>query len=56
MCFILVLMYFAAFGGCEKLRDRFKPFFYDKDHEDVFEDIRFPVLLCCIGIIGFAAT
>jgi hypothetical protein len=56
MCLIASIMYFAAFGGCEQLRDRFKPFFHDPNHEDVFEDIRFPVLFACLLVIGFAST
>lgn len=56
LALILTLVFAGAFGWCEQLKDKFKPYYTDPHHSDDYEEIRFPLLFGCLTIIGFAST
>ena len=54
--FVASILYYYAFFISDDMKTRSKSYFYDEKNPDVFENFRWPILVCSLAIIGFGST
>ena len=56
MVLLLVFVNVWSYKWAEEIKQNMKPYFYDPENPDIFEDLRWPLFGAVLALLGFAST